>query len=141
MWKKVIIRVAVLLLVFFGAVFVIGKIINQGTPNTTQEMAGATQPLIYMKNEGTLLNCLHGYREEMDVTTMRDCLTPINEDRSLEIQIDPYSMKVTDVTFEVITADGEKTTENTKVTKLQTEDGYINATLQLLLQKMGRAHV
>ena len=39
MWKKVIIRVAVLLLVFFGAVFVIGKIINQGTPNTTQEMA------------------------------------------------------------------------------------------------------
>lgn len=131
MWKKVIIRVAVLLLVFCSAVFIIGKIINQGTPNTTKEMASATQPLVYMKNEGTLLNCLHGYREEMDVTTMRDSLTPINEDRSLDIQIDPYSMKVTDVTFEVITADGRKTTENTKVTKLQTEDGYINATLQL----------
>lgn len=131
MWKKVVIRVAVLLLIFCGSVLVIGRIINEGTPNTTQEMSGATQPLVYMKNDGTLLNCLHGYTEEMDVTSMRDSLTPINEDRSLDIQVDLFSTKVSDITFEVLTADGTKTMENTKVTKLQTSQGSIEATLQL----------
>ena len=38
MVKKIIIRVVVLLLVFSGAVFGIGKFINRDTPDTTQAM-------------------------------------------------------------------------------------------------------
>ena len=48
MVKKILIRVVVLLLVFFAAVFAIGKYINRDTPDTTQEMSRASFPLVYM---------------------------------------------------------------------------------------------
>ncbi|MFQ9395020.1 MAG: hypothetical protein ACLR2E_14475 [Lachnospiraceae bacterium] len=35
--------------------------LNQGTTDTTETMAEATFPLVYMKNGDSLLNCLHGY--------------------------------------------------------------------------------
>ena len=117
--KKVIIRIIVLLLIFGASMFVVAKLLNRDTPDTTGQMGEATLPLVYMNWEGTQLNCLHGYAKKMDVTTMRDALTPINDNRELTIQIQPYDNKITGVSFEVITADGETSMENTKVNKLE----------------------
>lgn len=130
MIKKVIIRVAVLLTVFVVSIFGMGKFINQGTSDTTESMRAATQPLIYMLNDGTQLNCLHGYVKEMDVTAMRDALTPIDSDRILNIQIQPFQTKVSNISFEVLSADGKQSLENTQVTKIQEDENYINATLE-----------
>lgn len=129
--KNVIIRIATLILVFAAAVFTIGKLLNQDTPNTTGQMQEATLPLVYMTWEGTQLNCLHGYLEEMDVAAMRDSLTPMNDNRELVIQIQPYQNRISSVSFEVITADGETSMENTKVNRLEQDENYVTATLQL----------
>lgn len=129
--KKVIIRIVTLLLVFAAAVFVIGKILNKDTPDTTGQMGQATLPLVYMTWEGTQLNCLHGYQKEMDVAAMRDSLTPMNDKRELTIQIQPYQNKISGVSFEVITADGKTSMEHTKVTKLEQDENYVTATLEL----------
>lgn len=128
--KKVIIRIAVLVLVFAASVFGIGKFINRGTPDSTGEMSSATLPLVYMNVEDTQLNCLHGYKKEMDVTTMRDSLTPVDDNRELKIQIQPYQNKINGVSFEVISSDGKTSLENTKVTKLEQDENYVNATLK-----------
>lgn len=128
--KKIIIRIVVLLLIFGGSMFVVAKLLNRDTPDTTGQMGEATLPLVYMNWEGTQLNCLHGYAKKMDVTTMRDALTPINDNRELTIQIQPYDNKITGVSFEVITADGETSMENTKVNKLEEDENYVTATLQ-----------
>lgn len=130
MVKKIIIRVVVLLLVFSGAVFGIGKFINRDTPDTTQAMGAATLPLVYMMNGDTQMNCLHGYVKEMDVTAMRDALTPIEGDRSVTIQVEPFQTKINGISFEVLTADGSSSLENTKVTKIQEDENYVTATLE-----------
>lgn len=129
--KKIIIHVLALVLIFVLAVFGFSKYLNQGTTDTTEVMAKASFPLVYMKNDGTLLNCLHGYTSEMDVTAMRDTLTPLEEDRTLSIRVDPYQNKINDITYEILSSDGKKTLEKTKVNKLENKDGYVNATLTM----------
>lgn len=131
MVKKILIRVVVLLLVFFAAVFVIGKYINRDTPDTTQEMGRASLPLVYMLEGETQINCLHGHASEMDVTAMRDALTPINSERTLTIQIQPFQKKISGISFEVLTSDGKTSMEKTKVTKIQEDENYVTATLEL----------
>lgn len=130
MIKKILIRVVTLLIVFVAAVFGIGKYINKDTPDTTEAMRIATLPLVYMLNDETQMNRLHGYVKEMEITAMRDALTPIDSDRKLNIQIQPYQNKVTGVEFEVLTSDGKKSMENTKVTKISEDENYVTATLE-----------
>ncbi len=131
MLKKVMIRVAVLLLVFAASIFGFGKILNRNMPDTTEEMKPATLPLVYMLNGEQQINRLHGYTREMDVTALRDALTPIDGQRTLQIQIQPYQNKIENISFEVLTSDGETSLENTKVTKIQEDGEYLNATLEL----------
>lgn len=131
MVKKIIIRVVVLLLIFFAAVFAIGKFVNRDTPDTTQEMSKASLPLVYMLEGETQINSLHGHVSEMDVTAMRDALTPIDSERKLSIQIQPFQKKISGVSFEVLTSDGKTSMEKTKVTKIQEDENYVTATLEL----------
>ena len=79
--KKIIIRILTLAAIFVLAVVGFYWYLNQGTTDTTETMAEATFPLVYMKNGDSLLNCLHGYTQEMDVTAMRDTLTPLENDK------------------------------------------------------------
>lgn len=131
MVKKILIRVVVLLLVFFAAVFAIGKYINRDTPDTTQEMSRASFPLVYMMEGDMQINSLHGHASQMDVTAMRDALTPVDSDRTLTIQIQPFQKKISGVSFEVLTSDGRKSMEKTKVTKIREDENYVTATLEL----------
>lgn len=131
MVKKILVRVLVLLLVFFAAVFAIGKYINRDTPDTTQEMARASFPLVYMMAGETQINCLHGHASEMDVKAMRDALTPIDSERKVRIQIEPFQKKIGGISFEVLTSDGKTSMEKTKVTKLAEDGDYVTATLEL----------
>lgn len=131
MVKKIIIRVVTLLLIFAAAVFTIGKLINRDTPDTTKEMSNATLPLVYMMEGDTQINALHGHKREMDVMALRDALTPIDSDRTVTIQIQPFEKKIEGIRFEILTSDGRTSLENTKVTKIREDENYVTATLQL----------
>lgn len=130
MFKKIIIRAAVLIVVFVGAIVGTSIYMNKDTPDTTEVMRGASLPLVYMLSGDRQLNPLHGYVKEMDVTAMRDALTPIDSQRILNIQIQPFQTKVSDIEFEVLTSDGKTSLENTKVTKTQEDENYLSATLE-----------
>lgn len=129
--KKIVIHILTLVLIFILAVFGFSRYLNQGTTDTTEVMADATFPLVYMTNEGSLLNCLHGYTGEMDVTAMRDTLTPLKDDRTLSIRIEPYQNKINDISYEILSSDGKRTLEKTKINKMESEDGYVTATLTM----------
>lgn len=129
--KKILIRVVVLALVFVGAAFGTAKFLNRGTVNTAEVMDSATFPLVYVNLEGTQMNCLHGYAKEMDVTAMRDALTPMGDDRTVSIEIQPFQNQINSVSFEVLAADGSKSMENTQVTSLGEKDDYVTAELAI----------
>lgn len=129
--KKILVRVLVLVLVFAAAAFGTAKFLNRGTVNTTEAMASASFPLVYVNLDGMQMNCLHGYAKEMDVMAMRDTLTPMGDDRTVSIQIEPFQNKIHSVSFEVLTADGSKSMENTQVTTLEEKDDYVTADLKI----------
>ena len=134
--KKILIRILILLLIFTGSAAVFAYVLNDETKMRTEDMASASLPLVYMVYKDVQMNPMHGYVEPMEVTGVRDTLTPISTERDVEIRIQTFSSKVDDIYFEVITADGKQSLENTKVTDIVREEDSITArfTLQNLMR-------
>lgn len=129
--KNVVIHILVLVIVFVVAVIGFARWINQTAPSMASAMESSTFPLVYMRNKGVSYNCLHGYAQEMDVNYIRDTVTVLADDHLLEIQIQPFDTNIESVSYEVLTLDGKDSLENTKVTKLSEDGGYVGATLQI----------
>lgn len=135
--RNLVIHVVVLLLVFVIAVYVFARVLNQATPNTSEAMASATFPLVYMQDDGVSYNCLHGYAYEMDVNYIRDTVTILDASHELDILIDPFDSNVESLSYEVLTLDGSESLENTSVLNLTTnDDGCLEATLTIQNQML-----
>ena len=134
--KNIVVRVVVLAVTFVVAVICFSRMINQTAPSTAETMENSTFPLVYMCNNGVSYNCLHGYTQEMDVEYIRDTVTVLSDDHLLAIQIQPFGTNIESVSYEVLTLDGLNSLENTNVIKLEEQDGYIAATLQIQNQML-----
>lgn len=140
--KKILIRVIVLLLVFTGAAGIFALTINDETKTRTEEMSQATLPLVYMVYRDVAMNPLHGYVKPMAVTAVRDTLTPISTERDVSIRVETFGEEVSDIYFEVFTADGKTSLENTKVTDIAYGKDSIDASFVLQNQlRMGQEYV
>ncbi len=128
---NVVLHVLFLIVLFIGSVLLFSRRINQTAPDAAERMAESTFPLVYMERDGVDFNCLHGYSQEMDVSFLRDCITPLQSDRSIGVRIRTFSTSVDSVSYEVMNLDGSTTLENTKVIQLDREDDYLHANLEL----------
>ena len=129
--RNVLLHILFLIILFCGSVLVFARMINQVTPDVAETMPNSTFPLVYMQKDGVNFNCLHGYAREMDVSYIRDSITPLEADRELDIQIQAFSTTIDSVSYEVISLDGTQTLENTKVVKLDKDGDTLSATLAL----------
>lgn len=129
--KKILIKTLVLLLVFAGSVGLFAWLMDDETIVRTEDMKQATLPLVYMVYKDVEMNPLHGYVQPMEVTTVRDTLTPISTERDLTLKVDTFGAKVTDIYFEVFTADGSRSLENTKVTSISAGEDSLTANFTL----------
>ena len=129
--RNVFLHIFILLIIFAGSVAVFARMINQVTPDVAETMQNSTFPLVYMQKDGINFNCLHGYAKEMDVTYIRDGITPLDSNRELKIQIQAFSTSIDGVSYEVLSLDGKESLENTKVVKLQKDEDYLTAVLTL----------
>lgn len=129
--RNVFFHIFILLIIFVGSVVVFSRMINQVTPDVAETMENATFPLVYMQKDGTNFNCLHGYAKEMDVSYIRDGITPLDSNRELDIQIQAFNTTIDSVSYEVLSLDGTQSLEQTKVVKLQKDNDYLTATLSL----------
>lgn len=129
--RNVVLHILFLIALFCGAVLVFSRMINQVAPDVAETMENSTFPLVYMRNDGTSFNCLHGYAREMDTSYIRDSITPLDADRRLDIQIQAFGASIDGVKYEVTTLDGTESLENTKVVTLDQDGDYLYATLEL----------
>lgn len=129
--KKVIIKFAVLSVIFVIAVVVIGRIMNKGHDNLTVEMAKASFPLITMSMNGTEYNQLHGYAMPMEVAYQRDTITVLGENRNIDFVVDTFDNEVEGVSIEVRNLTGTRLIEDTPVTSYQKKGKQITGTIAL----------
>lgn len=128
---KKTIKFFVILLTFFLALFLFSILLNKDTTGMTAEMSGATLPTVSVMHNGKMLNRMHGYRNEMDTSYMRESITPLGEGRSLSLYIDKYGREISSVAYEVRSIDGERLIENTELTNYVEKESYISTTFSV----------
>lgn len=136
--KKHLINGGILTVIFIAAVVLFSHLTNRGNNNMTADLGGATLPSVSFSCEGYEVNYLNGYKTEMELSTMRDSITPVRGNK-LEMHIEPYGNKIQAVDCAVLTLDGEKRLGgNTykspeKTVTIEFEDGMLSEERLLIL--------
>lgn len=129
--RKIWIRYGIFAAVFIVAMVFFSIYLNQGTTDMTVEMKEATLPLAEVIINEQKINEMHGYTRKMDVSTIRDSITPIGEDRALTFAVEKFDQDISAVSFEVRSSDGERLIENTQVFNYEEDHKTIKATVNI----------
>ncbi len=135
--KKSVLKGIFFGVVLFAALFLFETVMNLGNTDMTAEMAPASYPLVYMNVSGELVNCLHGYRREMEAAYMRDTITPLENGRDLGITVEKFGTGIESVSYQVRSSDGSRLIEETEVTDFEETESLLTAdfTVKDLLEK------
>ena len=129
--KKKVIKLIVMIALFFGALITFSITLNQDNQDLTQAMSEASLPIIYFYQNDTPTNELHGYVQKMDMSAMRDSITPIGKDRQLKLQVQTYGYPVDGIRYEIRSMDGERLVAKNDVTDYRDENHVLNAELTI----------
>ncbi len=116
--KRLLQRIGILFAIFVAAgagyfYWIFNRTAESGTVYTSMEESEL--PVVYVNALGREMNCLYGYVQEMDAAGLRDSLTVLPDDRSLDIRIARCKGTVTGIYYEVRTLDRSRLLERTSV--------------------------
>ena len=129
---KTIIKVVYAVSVFITALLLIDHITNKGNMDITAEMSAATLPTVSVVRADEKINALYGYAQEMDVRFMCETLTPVDtKDRKLSLVADTYGNRISAVSYQVRSADGERLIEDSAVDDFVQKDEKVSVEIVL----------
>lgn len=79
---------------FLIAVIAFSLYTNRGNDNMAADMDGATYPQLSFSSNGYTVNRVPGFAREMDMTSLRDTITPVTNGQ-IELQVEPYDNEIT----------------------------------------------
>lgn len=135
--KKRLIETGILIVIFVVAVVIFSFLTNRGNENTTAGLDGASCPQVSFEVNDYSINPLEGYVKEMDVTALRDTITPVIRGR-LNAYINAGESAVTEIDYEVYSLDGneklyeEKILEPTEEVQFRFSEGDLLAEEKIL---------
>lgn len=130
--KKKLIRAGILLIIFLCGVTAFSSLMNYQSTDNKTDMETASSPSMAMMIDGMEVNRMYAYADQMDISFMRDSLTPLGTDRGLEVSITPNGREIESLVYEVTTPDGDRVIENNKLRSFnQEEDGRLTAEFTL----------
>lgn len=95
-------------------------------------------PVLYMQTEnGTLINPAYGYAADVGARNIYNGITPLYEDRSLNISFYNYGVRIRDISYQVRDIETDQLLEDTVVKNIITQEDYVSAVLNIknLIQK------
>lgn len=131
--KKTIKRILLLVSVFLVVVVAtVAVTIYQTRGKESQDiLQAASYPIIRLIYEENLYHELHGYTEKMEPVSVRDSITPLNEERALTMEVETYGQQIRSVSYQVRSLDGSHLIEDTQVTSFQQTEDKMTAKLQI----------
>ena len=109
---------------FVITIFLVDKFQNRQYKNLAMEMENATLPLVYVDYEGRYINCLHGYTTVVDTTMLRDCITPVTDDKKVTFAVDDKNGYAKTYSYELRSISSDSLIENGDLTSDTEENGY-----------------
>ena len=119
-----VIRIIVMAVFFVITIFLVDKFQNRQYKNLAMEMENATLPLVYVDYEGRYINCLHGYTTVVDTTMLRDCITPVTDDKKVTFAVDDKNGYAKTYSYELRSISSDSLIENGDLTSDTEENGY-----------------
>ena len=116
--KRRVIKIGVLVILFAAALVISSLVVNRGTEDEIIDMGSPTLPRISFVVDGKDVNTLFGYVDDMDITAMRDTITPLESDGSLSMNLEADGNKISGIRYEVYSLDGEETYKTGEVTNI-----------------------
>lgn len=116
-WKKAGILVAVFVL----AILISSLVLNQGTRDITVGLSDPDLPRVSFKVRNQRVNALEGYVNEMDITAMRDTITPIADNGLLDMYLEAGGQEIAGIRYEVYSLNGEEVYLQNAVKELSDE--------------------
>lgn len=107
MKKKRWIKVGILAGIFLIALVISSLVTNRGTDDLTVDLGDPTLPRISFTVGGRTVNTLAGYVDDMDITAMRDTVTPLENNGTLEMIIEEDENVIQSIQYEVYSLNGE----------------------------------
>ncbi|MCD8110419.1 MAG: hypothetical protein LUE14_10040 [Clostridiales bacterium] len=127
LWKQCLILAAV----FIAGLFVFEKLTNHETQDLTADMAEASLPVVYLIEGDEQVNELHGYTTEMDATSVRDTITPVESGGVLPISVDLYGNEITSISYEVRSLDTTRLVQQSEAENLSVSEDTATADLSI----------
>ena len=109
--KRKLIKAGILTVIFIAALGISSLVINRDVNDEMVDMGAPTLPRISFSYQGQEINPLFGYVREMDLTAMRDTITPLNADGTLEMNVEAFGNEIRAVRYRVCSLDGEQVYE------------------------------
>ncbi|MBO7357122.1 MAG: hypothetical protein J6U37_01175, partial [Lachnospiraceae bacterium] len=106
--KKAVLRISVSIVTFLLTLYITGVIMNRDNVNTTRTMDSAGLPVVSVNYGGTIINNLYGYTSRMDISTLRDTITPLDDSRGVSFRVEKYGKKITGITARVRAVDDSR---------------------------------
>lgn len=119
MKKKRWIKVGILTGVFAIAVIVSSLVTNRGTDDVTVDFGDPSLPRVSFTVANQNVNILTGYVDDMDVTAMRDTITPLESNGTLQMTVEQYENDIRSIQYEVYSLDGEKVYDKGEIKNLE----------------------
>lgn len=121
-----------------GALFVAALIVSYivldsdaAAPVITQ-MDAATLPVVMMKTpEGILFNELHGYTAEIETYLINDSVTPLQENRQLNVIVNRYGENIKSLSYKIRDMKDMSLIEDTQVTDYKADGEYLDAVFRI----------
>ncbi len=99
--------IGILVAVFIVAVMVFSHFTNKGNENMTADMGAATFPEISFSYHGYSINNIPGYAKEMDMTAVRDTITPVTNG-NISMEVDAHDQVIHKIDYQVYSLDGKE---------------------------------
>ncbi|MBO5564620.1 MAG: hypothetical protein J5935_03285 [Lachnospiraceae bacterium] len=104
--------------VFILTIFIMELFMGEAGTATTEEMSGASLPVVSMQVGDYQVNELHGFKTRRKISAFRAPVTPVKEDRTVEILFSLYGEKLNTLSYEVRDRSGERLIEDSPVRNL-----------------------
>lgn len=128
--KLSVIKGAVWSAVFLISLVIFALLTNRGNMDMTAKMEDATLPLIYLDVEGREVNCLWGYKGEIQGKYVQQCITPLPIDRTLTFTVVENGTDTKELEYELRSIDGQRLIENGAVENFKKDENKIFASLK-----------
>lgn len=129
--SKTLKKIFILLAVFAAALLIFSRLTNREMRDMTTDMAKPRLPVVYLEQNDTHINELHGYVDEMDALTMRDAIAPVGADRVLNFNIQTFGSEIDGLSYEVRSLDTERLVDKQDKMEYSTADGQVESSIRL----------